>query len=197
MRSVSKEFVDRQLPWLDAAIKVLSDAKQPLDCEQIADLIQKMNLRFSLGPYPGNTVASVLNTSIFFEGDASPVRRVSGNKFSLRNDAYSCRRGSSPISFPHLESGKPALFEACGLNWMRNKVLWGQVTSLLGRDSSQTVKDFSNYSGVYALYEGFDFVFAGWADSGNLGNTLYLHTLDHLAARWDAFSWFGTSVLIN
>ena len=53
--------------------------------------------------------------------------------------------------------------------------------------------DFRDQVGVYVLYQNFRPVYIGQTGSGNakLFNRLRHHRKDHLAARWDAFSWFG------
>lgn len=57
----------------------------------------------------------------------------------------------------------------------------------------QTEADFRNQIGVYILYEGRRVVYVGQAGSGNndLYSRLKNHITDHLADRWDKFSWFG------
>jgi hypothetical protein len=55
-------------------------------------------------------------------------------------------------------------------------------------------KDFSNYIGIYCLYRSGRLLYVGEAGLGNnshLFKRLNQHRTDHLADRWDEFSWFG------
>ena len=90
-----------------------------------------------------------------------------------------------------------------GLMWDRDVVLWsgrkGQAGHLSGMGPIGSAKkiqievDFREQIGVYILYEDRRVVYVGQAGQGN--NTLYSrlknHTVDHLADRWNKFSWFG------
>ena len=53
--------------------------------------------------------------------------------------------------------------------------------------------DFREQIGVYILYRNENVVYVGQAGSGNftLFSRLKNHLTDHLADRWDKFSWFG------
>ena len=88
-----------------------------------------------------------------------------------------------------------------GLFWKRQGVYWGVkgpggAGTLLGasqRGDEQKI-DFRDQRGIYALYSEFELVYVGQAGAG--GNRLLArlryHLSDHLADRWDRFSWFGT-----
>lgn len=90
-----------------------------------------------------------------------------------------------------------------GLMWQRSSVAWTGVRGNAGHLSGfgpighpkkkQHDADFREQIGVYILYQGDKVVYVGQAGSG--GQTLYKrlkdHTVDHLADRWDRFSWFG------
>lgn len=90
-----------------------------------------------------------------------------------------------------------------GLMWDRHVVAWtgvkGNAGHLTGHGpigankKNQLEADFREQSGVYVLYEERRVVYVGQAGSGN--NSLYSrlknHTTDHLADRWNKFSWFG------
>ncbi|GEM_PF-5574478 len=185
--------IDRQLTWLDAAFQVLADAKKPLNSEEIVSEIKRRNLRLNMGPYPHVSVASAINTSIFLQGDSSPFRRVGRDKFEAVRDSGVTNHVQDPQDFQQTGLAVSTIFEVCGLNWMRNKILWCESPVIQGQDLCGNIKNYAKSSGIYALFDGADLVFVGWADSENLGNRLYGHTTDYLAARWDAFSWFGTN----
>lgn len=90
-----------------------------------------------------------------------------------------------------------------GLMWDRESVRWvgtkGNAATLLGQGpignsiKDQVEVDFREQIGVYILYRNEGVVYVGQAGAGN--NTLFSrlrnHLTDHLADRWDKFSWFG------
>ncbi|MDE0433774.1 MAG: GIY-YIG nuclease family protein [Bryobacterales bacterium] len=88
-----------------------------------------------------------------------------------------------------------------GLYWRVSHVNWGQrgpgqAGTLLGsaiRGDVGTIVDFRSQRGIYALYSDFDLVYIGQTGGGNSRLFLRLrgHLSDHLAERWDRFSWFG------
>ena len=93
------------------------------------------------------------------------------------------------------------LISAFGLFWKSDLVDWGtrgrgNAGSLLGasdRSGQGKAVDFRAQHGIYALYSGFELVYVGQtgANTGLFGR-LNWHRSDHLADRWDRFSWFGT-----
>lgn len=54
--------------------------------------------------------------------------------------------------------------------------------------------DFRDQRGVYALYAEYELVYVGQTGAGDaqLFKRLRSHLTDHLAGRWNQFSWFGT-----
>lgn len=64
--------------------------------------------------------------------------------------------------------------------------IWGT------KRGSKKWTDFADQRGVYALYAGFEFVYAGQIDRRGLLRRLKEHRDDDLAERWDKFSFFGT-----
>ncbi len=91
------------------------------------------------------------------------------------------------------------LIQNYGLFWHIDRVIWGEpgVTGeLLGyRTIADGDVDFRYQRGVYALYdEAFNLVYvgqAGYNDNARLYDRLNRHRKDHLAERWQRFSWFG------
>lgn len=87
--------------------------------------------------------------------------------------------------------------------WERSAVAWSGVRGNAGHlrgmgpigvaKKDQIQADFREQIGVYVLYKGERVVYVGQAGAGS--NTLYTrlknHLTDHLADRWDRFSWFG------
>jgi hypothetical protein len=91
------------------------------------------------------------------------------------------------------------LFQNYGLFWHADRVGWGRpgVTGeLLGyRTIADGDVDFRPQRGVYALYDDkFALIYvgqAGYNDRARLYDRMNAHRVDHLAERWQRFSWFG------
>jgi hypothetical protein len=93
-----------------------------------------------------------------------------------------------------------------GLHWKRSDVHWGERGrgnggKLLGIKSGNESKtiDFSKQEGIYVLSdERFNAIYigvAGLKNNHHLLARLRDHTIDHLAERWERFSWFGTKAV--
>ena len=90
-----------------------------------------------------------------------------------------------------------------GLMWNRDRVHWGGTRAnpgnLMGCGPIQKPKkdqmdvNFRAQIGVYILYQNENVVYVGQTGSGTdpLFRRLKQHMADHLADRWDKFSWFG------
>lgn len=94
-----------------------------------------------------------------------------------------------------------------GLHWRRDVVNWGRrgagnqgdlVGRLAERVNSPHV-DFRQQSGIYILHDGFKPLYIGQAGRADqrLFSRLRGHTRNHLAERWDRFSWFGIYPVAN
>ena len=82
-----------------------------------------------------------------------------------------------------------------GLRWQRDLIFWGwpgKAGCLLGR-LGDTIIDFRRQIGIYILYDNEKIVYIGQAvkDNHTIFSRLKDHTKDHLADRWNRFSWFG------
>ena len=87
--------------------------------------------------------------------------------------------------------------------WERDSVAWWGVRGKAGHlkgigpigfaQKNQIEADFRRQIGVYVLYRENQIIYVGQAGSGNndLYSRLKNHLTDHLADRWDKFSWFG------
>lgn len=96
-----------------------------------------------------------------------------------------------------------------GLFWNREKVWWGtggkgKAGSLLGiKSGSKKARpvDFREQRGVYVLYDtNFRIMYVGQAGGRAtqcLFQRLKQHRDDHLAERWQLFSWFGTRAVLG
>lgn len=89
-----------------------------------------------------------------------------------------------------------AVIRNYGLMWRRDQVFWGSGPNkgfLKGRHGGREI-DFREQIGVYVLYdESRRPIYVGQAGQGNarLFKRLRAHRRDHLALRWQYFSWFG------
>ena len=92
------------------------------------------------------------------------------------------------------------MIRAYGLFWKTDDVFWGRPKvsgTLLGaasRSPKASPVDFRDQRGIYALYADYDLVYVGQTGAGDdrLWKRLKFHCTDHLAERWNRFSWFGT-----
>ncbi|UPT53456.1 hypothetical protein [Synechococcus phage Ssp-JY39] len=95
-----------------------------------------------------------------------------------------------------------------GLHWNRDEIHWGgrgrgNAGDLLGRLAIRVNSpevDFRQQSGIYVLQDRFNPVYIGQTGSGagnRMFNRLKSHTQNHLAERWDRFSWFGIARVEN
>ncbi len=96
------------------------------------------------------------------------------------------------------------MIKSYGVYWAVEHVDWGIAKrggQLLGaekRDDEENAVDFRYQRGIYALYYDFDLVYVGQAEKGGrLFGRLKVHLSDHLAERWNRFSWFGTRAVTN
>lgn len=92
------------------------------------------------------------------------------------------------------------MIKTYGLFWKADDVFWGRRNnpgSLRGarnKSSSAVMVDFREQRGIYALYAEYELMYVGQTGAGDdrLFSRLKWHRTDHLAERWDRFSWFGT-----
>ena len=88
-----------------------------------------------------------------------------------------------------------------GLFWRADEIEWSpgkgvrQEFRLLGRIGERRgtlrVADFRRQQGIYILYDEYGPAYVGLARGDRLGARLLEHRRDHLAGKWDRFSWFG------
>jgi hypothetical protein len=92
-----------------------------------------------------------------------------------------------------------ALIRSYGELWSREAIDWGkrgraQKGALLGEFGAKrapTPVDVWDQEGVYILHADHAVVYVGLAHGAKLGPRLRGHRDDHLAGRWDQFSWYG------
>jgi hypothetical protein len=74
---------DGTMSGLDAAAKVLAEAKEPLNVKQMMERIQAQGLWKPGGKTPGATVYSAIIREIANKGDASRFRKAERGKFCM------------------------------------------------------------------------------------------------------------------
>jgi len=95
------------------------------------------------------------------------------------------------------------MIEAYGRFWNRDLVKWdgkkadprslaGTFTRKKKGKSDLTIEtNCWEQHGIYVLYDGYDLVYIGEANSTSMGNRLNYHRKDRLKDRWNKFSWYG------
>lgn len=92
---------------------------------------------------------------------------------------------------------RQSLIKNYGLLWRRDKVFWGKGSNkgnLIGRRSNREIP-FRDQIGIYVLYdENRRPIYVGQTGRSKKNRLLVrlrAHTRNHLALRWQYFSWFG------
>lgn len=190
--------MSQSLPWREAIITVLKEAKQPMHPAEIADAVAERGLRGGdeLGATPAATVGARIYSSLKTEGTASPFLRTGKASFALRssNHAQAQLIDKQAIEQEEAESKAEStgLVNAFGMFWDRSKVDWTHQPPLLGQQqSNSTVVNFCDQRGVYLLHDMQGVVYVGRVTTQTLGHRLFEHTKDRLSGRWNRFSWFG------
>lgn len=97
------------------------------------------------------------------------------------------------------------LIKNYGLYWNEHDVFWGRPKNsgtLIGNRNGEKKSnpvDFRDQTGIYVLYADYKIVYVGQAGTKNqkLFKRLKCHKGDHLAGRWNKFSWFGTRQVLK
>lgn len=91
------------------------------------------------------------------------------------------------------------LIQCFGLFWKWEDVFigrgLGRQGELLGFPRGGKRKDpidFADQRGIYVLYSDYQVIYVGQTGAQGLMRRLAQHRRDHLAERWDRFSWYGT-----
>lgn len=205
--------MSRSRTWAEAIIKVLEDAGEPMDYNQVTQVIIDEGLRdVSSSVTPARTVNARIGQEIRTNGDASRLVRVGRGLVGLREwEALAAARrdrslaGNLPsvsqrsmdgADLEQVESST-GIVTSFGLFWRREEVDWASRSaktgpSLLGATQlGAKPVDFAAQSGVYILYDGSRPVYAGQVAKPRLSLRLFEHTRDRLNGRWQRFSWFG------
>ena len=194
------------LTWLEAAEKVLEEAKRSLHYTDIAKLILDNNYLSTTGPTPHQTINSILNTEINKNKDKSRFVKVGNGEYILRKfvddknqlltdsspGSRVLSKNTSPIDEP-LATDNNKIINSYGIYWNRNLVDWKKSSpDLLGvQQIGASDVNFKEQKGVYLLHDSRETIYVGQAIEQSLGQRLRQHISDRLSGRWDRFSWFG------
>jgi hypothetical protein len=182
----------QNLGWREAITEVLTVAAAPMHYADIADQINKLELREDLGATPANSVAAIITTSIKDFGSQSPFVRVSRGVYSLKTAQTAAAVPPIVDEIEETTSPDTGVINAFGMFWDRSKVLWIPNPKILGQQQTNAVEvDFCDQKGVYLLHDAQGVVYVGRVTDQSLGRRLYQHTVDRLNGRWGRFSWFG------
>lgn len=91
------------------------------------------------------------------------------------------------------------LIKAYGEFWFREAIEWGakgpggqgKLLGHMGKKVKPFVVDAWEQEAVYMLHAEYAVIYVGVASGTKLGSRLRGHRDDHLAGRWDQFSWYG------
>jgi hypothetical protein len=96
--------------------------------------------------------------------------------------------------------GRAQVIRTYGLLWHADRVDWrcqngsGALLGATSKSGAATHVQFRAQRGLYALYADNELVYVGQTGTEDylLFKSLKGHRSDHLAQRWNRFSWFGT-----
>ena len=178
------------LPWQEAIHTVLSSAKGPLTCQDIADRIFAERLRRNVGATPPQTVAAQFSVSLRNDPN-SPYLRVARGLYTLKALASrGAQVDAEEIDDPERATETGAL-RAFGMFWRRDLVFWtGEGKLLRKQGAGASDVDFAGQIGVYLLHDRERVIYVGRA-TDTLYARIKAHISDRLGGRWDRFSWFG------
>ena len=187
--------MSRNLTWPEAIKQVLHEAGEALHYTEITERILSQDLKRTKGATPDASVSATLSESLKKEGAASPFVKVSRGTYMLARESQQTIASSSPEPKIPAEPDREeqyAVVSSFGMFWRRGLVDWKSSAVLMGhqKQADQNV-DFADQRGIYLLYDGREVIYVGRSTDRPLGQRLYEHTRDRMAARWDRFSWFG------
>ena len=176
----------RDMTWIKAIEKVLSESEEAMHYKEIAEKIVADGLRKKVGATPSATVAANLARSLS-EGDKSPFQKVGKGEYILKTTKD---KSNKPKEDNEVDA--TGIITSFGMFWRRSFVDWNSKPKLLGMQQlGAEAVDFHDQIGIYLLYDGREIIYVGRSSDRPIGRRLYEHTNDRLATRWDRFSWFG------
>lgn len=184
--------------WKDDIAEVLQGAGQAMHYKEIAEEIEKQNLRRNLGATPANTVYATLSLSIKNEADKSPFVKTNAGVFMLKSILENSNEKTKAVDEDTADSEQRKVVKCAGMFWHADKVIWRTKPKLLGQQQQGSkVVDFSGQLGIYLLHDRSRVIYVGRSSDRPLGQRLAEHTRDRLNGRWDRFSWFGLKAVDN
>lgn len=107
-------------------------------------------------------------------------------------------KAGKPTSLANLAPMSGVMIRSYGEFWYPDLVHWGtqggtkgSLQGEWGPKRSLTQVDVWDQQGIYVLHHEWSVVYIGKADKTPLGVRIRLHRSDHLAGKWDSFSWYG------
>jgi len=185
--------------WRDAIVRVLQEARIPLEYAEISERILTQGYYQTDGATPHSTVNAQINGSIKYEGDKSPFIKVGRGVFGLKETASSVTTTTPtvpvttlpPVTEKDVENSD-SIIRAFGMYWQRDLVVWRNEPKMYGKQQAMAMAiDFGKQKGIYILYDQHTVVYVGRSIDRPLGKRLCEHTIDRLSSRWNRFSWFG------
>ena len=189
--------------WREAIIRVLREARKPLDYSEISERILTQGYYRTDGATPHNTVNAQITASIKRDGDSSPFIKISRGVFGLNEDiteqlpinlaepTATISSIATEVTEAEVESSD-SIIRAFGMYWQRDLVVWRGDPKMFGKQQALTKSvDFGKQKGIYVLYDHHTVVYVGRSVDRPVGKRLYEHTIDRLGSRWNRFSLFG------
>ena len=194
----------QEMSWLDAVLKTLEEADEPMHYLDIAAKILGDGLRTTAGKTPSDTVAGII--SRLRSGGRQDIVRSQPGYYYLRKDpeahtAHEPEDVAAELDATDVQDNLAVA--AYGLHWERGKVDWSKGR-LYGWDGANPYPnpnnyddfaiDFAGQQGVYLLHSWSGVVYVGRtaAESDGLFRRLARHNREPAwSAKWERFSWFG------
>lgn len=190
-----------ELSWYDAAVRVLSEAKQAMHYRDIAERILERGYHRRAGNRPATSLNVIIGNDIRNHGPSSTFIRTEPGVYMLRAQVEASPAdlpdavGQEPLEPNQAEVVDMPAIEAFGMYWRRDFIDWKRtVPSLLGAELvGGDPIDFGGLQGIYLLHDGHQTIYIGRTTEQPLAQRLKQHTVDRLGGRWDRFSWFAVS----
>jgi len=202
--SVEPPSVEPFSTWAGAIMQVLKENdNEQMHVDEIANVI--VDKRYYEPKRGSSSFRARIEGTCSIKKDL--FQRVSPACYVIKSDVYErlLRQGQVEESLEELDESavveetrhilEKILIKSYGMYWMRDNVDWNSRTLCLwgkeSNSSSSVCVNFADQVGIYLLYDGREIIYIGQVTEDRLGKRLFEHTKDHLASRWDRFSWFG------
>jgi hypothetical protein len=173
--------------------KMLTEAFEPMDYEEIAvELAINGEIR-AFGAMPRNLIYSTIETAIREEGDSCAFVKTYPGVYIMRQNAKPAHLTAARACASERVRDQIGIISCYGQSWRRDRVQWKPGPEIIGCQFQESTKiDFCGQIGIYALHSENDSVeFVGDTGNSNLGDCLFEHTQGRLSGRWQRFSFYG------